>query len=254
MLNDATSTAAMPAVVREHGGEVDRLVGDALVATFNRRGDQPDHARARRRRRRARDQSPAAVAAAHPAGRASASGSTRARCAVGSSAARRGRTHTVVGDAVNVAARLQAAAPPSGVVVGATTLGAACPAPRATALGELVVKGRRRAGGGPPARGARRAGLALAAQRRAPDLAARGLRQLGREVDDARVLVGRGLALDVLLQLARERRRAGSWPSRSTTTARTTAPRSSSGAATAAASATAGCATSADSTSNGPIR
>ena len=46
----------------------------------------------------------------------------------------------------------------------------------------------------------------------------------------------------------------GSWPSRSTTIARTTAPRSRSGAATAAASATAGWATSADSTSNGPIR
>ena len=73
-------------------------------------------------------------------------------------------------------------------------------------------------------------------------------------VDDPRVLVGRGLALDVLLQLARELGRGAYSPSRSTTTARTTAPRSSSGAATAAASATAGWATSADSTSNGPIR
>ena len=44
-----------------------------------------------------------------------------------------------------------------------------------------------------------------AAQRGPPDLAAGGLRQLLGEVDDARVLVGRGLALDVLLQLARER-------------------------------------------------
>ena len=46
----------------------------------------------------------------------------------------------------------------------------------------------------------------------------------------------------------------GAWPSRSTTTARTTLPRSASGAATTAASATAACAASTDSTSNGPIR
>ena len=57
----------------------------------------------------------------------------------------------------------------------------------------------------------------------------------------------------VVLELARQRGR-GARPSRSTTTARTTAPRSSSGAPTTAASATAGWATSADSTSNGPMR
>src|SRR3954470_8439416 len=43
MLN-AYFEAAIPPVVQEHGGEIDRLVGDALMATFNRRGDQPDHA------------------------------------------------------------------------------------------------------------------------------------------------------------------------------------------------------------------
>src|SRR3954454_15419309 len=49
MLN-AYFEAAIPPVVREHGGEIDRLVGDALMATFNRRGDQPEHAgRAARR-------------------------------------------------------------------------------------------------------------------------------------------------------------------------------------------------------------
>ena len=92
------------------------------------------------------------------------------------------------------------------------------------------------------------------AQQRAAHLAARGLRQVVGELDDARVLVGRRLLLDVVLQLARRAPATPSWPSRSTTTARTTEPRSASGAATAAASATAGCETSADSTSNGPIR
>ena len=44
-----------------------------------------------------------------------------------------------------------------------------------------------------------------AAQLRPPDLPARGLGQLGHEVHDPGVLVGGGLALDVLLQLACER-------------------------------------------------
>ena len=78
------------------------------------------------------------------------------------------------------------------------------------------------------------------AQRRAPDLAARRARELVREVDDARVLVGRRRGLRVLLQLARERGRRRE-PSRDHDRAHD-APRSASGAATTAASATAGCA------------
>src|SRR3954452_11442564 len=42
------------------------------------------------------------------------------------------------------------------------------------------------------------------AQQRAADLPAGGLRQLVGEVDDARVLVGRRLGLDVVLELAGE--------------------------------------------------
>jgi adenylate cyclase len=41
MLNTAFERA-IPAI-RAEGGEIDRLVGDAIVATFNTRGDQPDH-------------------------------------------------------------------------------------------------------------------------------------------------------------------------------------------------------------------
>src|SRR5437763_3262474 len=46
--------------------------------------------------------------------------------------------------------------------------------------------------------------LATPAQQGAPDLAARRLGQLGRELNDTRVLVGRRLSLDVILQLAGE--------------------------------------------------
>ncbi len=44
MLN-AYFAVAVPAVVVPYGGDVDRIIGDALMVTFNKRGDQPDHAR-----------------------------------------------------------------------------------------------------------------------------------------------------------------------------------------------------------------
>jgi class 3 adenylate cyclase len=41
---DAYWGTAAPLITREFGGEVEKFIGDALVATFNSRGDQPDHA------------------------------------------------------------------------------------------------------------------------------------------------------------------------------------------------------------------
>ena len=69
-----------PAVVDEHGGEIDRFIGDAMMATFNTRGDQPDHAAARgaRRARRCSARPPRSPRAIRT-GRASGSASTRAR-------------------------------------------------------------------------------------------------------------------------------------------------------------------------------
>ena len=73
------------------------------------------------------------------------------------------------------------------------------PALRARELGQRRQRRRRRRA--EPARDRR----GYWRQGGAPDLAARRLGQLGGELDDARVLVRRGLGLDVVLQLARER-------------------------------------------------
>ena len=43
MLNEYFAVA-VPAVKTPYGGEIDRIIGDALMVTFNKRGDQPDHA------------------------------------------------------------------------------------------------------------------------------------------------------------------------------------------------------------------
>src|SRR5918997_2844497 len=43
MLNEYFEVA-VPLIAKRYGGEVDKLIGDAIMVTFNTRGDQPDHA------------------------------------------------------------------------------------------------------------------------------------------------------------------------------------------------------------------
>ena len=73
MLN-AYFERAIPPVVREHGGEIDRLIGDAVMATFNRRGDQPDHAERAARAALALQRRPPRSPPTTPSGPASAPG------------------------------------------------------------------------------------------------------------------------------------------------------------------------------------
>jgi class 3 adenylate cyclase len=140
MLN-AAFDAAVPVVAR-CGGEIDRLVGDALVAVFNRRGDRPDHATCAARAALGIVEAMRPLAAEHPDRPRFRVGVNTGTAAVGVLGARGGRTHTAVGDAVNVAARLETAAPVDAVVIGAATL-AALRGARVTPMGALPVKGRR---------------------------------------------------------------------------------------------------------------
>ncbi|MBI5105753.1 MAG: adenylate/guanylate cyclase domain-containing protein [Solirubrobacterales bacterium] len=138
---DAYFAVAVPAVVREHGGDVDRLVGDAIVATWNTRGDQPDHAR--RAAAAALDVLVATerLAAEHPGWPRFRAGANSGTAAVGVLGAGAARSYTVIGDTVNVAARLQGAAPVGAAVIGAPTL-RGVPGARVRALGALAVKGK----------------------------------------------------------------------------------------------------------------
>ncbi len=140
MLN-AYFQVAIPEVVHAHGGDIDRLIGDAIMATFNRRGDQPDHAQRAAAAALALQEATAVVAAEHPEW-------PRFRAAVNSGevvlsvlGAGGGRTHTVIGDTVNVASRLEARAPVGGVAISAATrdlLSGAVTEP----LGSLELKGK----------------------------------------------------------------------------------------------------------------
>jgi adenylate cyclase len=140
MLN-AYFEAAIPPVVQEHGGEIDRLVGDALMATFNRRGDQPDHAVRAARAGLAIQRAAARLAEEHPSWPRFRVGVNTGEAMVGVLGAEGGKSYTVIGDTVNTAARLEAAAPLGSVAIGHATL-MRLPSARTAPLGAVRVKGK----------------------------------------------------------------------------------------------------------------
>jgi adenylate cyclase len=133
---------AIPPIVREHGGEIDRLIGDAIMATWGTRGDQPDHARRAVDAALAVQRETGHIAADHPGWPRFRAAVNTGEALVGVLGAESGRSYTVIGDTVNLAARLEAHAPAGRVVIGAATLHA-LPGVRVEALEGIRVKGRR---------------------------------------------------------------------------------------------------------------
>jgi class 3 adenylate cyclase len=140
MLNEYFGVA-IPPVVEQYGGQVDRLVGDALMVTFNTQGDQPDHAERAARAALAIQQVTGEVAAAHPGWPRFRVGVNTGEAAVGLLGTAGGRTFTVIGDAVNLAARLEGAASVGEILIGAETA-RRLPTARIEALGPVRVKGK----------------------------------------------------------------------------------------------------------------
>ena len=132
--------AAIPTIER-NGGEIDRLIGDAVMATFNRRGDQADHPRRAARAALALQEAVAEVGAAHPAWPRFRAGLNTGDASVGVLGSGRGRTYSVIGDTVNLAARIEGLAPAGGVAISAETAGRLGDA-ETEPLGDVQVKGR----------------------------------------------------------------------------------------------------------------
>jgi adenylate cyclase len=111
---------AAPLIAR-HGGDIEHFTGDGMLATFNTRGSQPDHALRAARAALELQRGMAELAEAHPEW-------PRLRVGVNSGAAMvrelGGPGHvmySVLGDSVNVGARLEANAPVGGVLIGEET-------------------------------------------------------------------------------------------------------------------------------------
>jgi adenylate cyclase len=104
------------------GGEVHEIIGDAIMVVFNKAGDQPDHALRAARAALLFQAEAAEIARAHPDWPRFRLGLNSGPVLAGVVGARRGhRKHGVVGDTVNLAARLETHAPPGKVVVGGET-------------------------------------------------------------------------------------------------------------------------------------
>nr|WP_255523678.1 adenylate/guanylate cyclase domain-containing protein [Terrabacter sp. MAHUQ-38] len=140
MLN-AYFTVAIPAVVKRHGGTIDRLIGDAIMATFNRLGDQPDHARRAAQAGLDLQTETARIADEHPGWPRFRVGINSGEVLVSVLGSEGGRTHTVIGDAVNVASRIEGQAPVGRVAVTADTL-TMLPGAMTEPLGPLDLKGK----------------------------------------------------------------------------------------------------------------
>ena len=140
MLNEFLEVA-IPPVVERHGGQIDRIVGDALMVTFNTRGDQPDHAQRAARAGLAIQSETARVGRERPDWPRFRVGINTGEVALSVLGTTGGRTHTVIGDAVNLAARLEALAPVGGVAIGPETA-ARLEGATIEPLGRITVKGK----------------------------------------------------------------------------------------------------------------
>ena len=119
VLNTYYAVAA-PLISRRFGGELEKFMGDGIMATFNSRGDQPDHAvRA----------AGAALALQEELGALAEAGDwPRLRIGINSGEAMVREmgghgfvAYAVIGDTVNTASRLEGQAPVGGVLIGART-------------------------------------------------------------------------------------------------------------------------------------
>jgi class 3 adenylate cyclase len=142
MLN-AYFERVVPLIEREHGAEVHQLIGDAVMAIFNKAGDQPDHAVRAARAGLALQREASRCREGHEDWPRFRVGINSGEVLAGVVGAERGhRKHGVVGDTVNLAARLEGEAMAGEVVVGAETYRRLPDGTEARPLAGLQVKGK----------------------------------------------------------------------------------------------------------------
>jgi class 3 adenylate cyclase len=132
---------AVPCIL-DNGGTVVQFVGDALLALFNAPARQPDHAARAVRAGLGLQTAVDAIAEGRPGWPRFRVGINTGSALVGNIGSEALRGFNAMGDAVNVAARLQTLAQPGQVVIGDATMKQLGPEVSAYSLGELTVKGR----------------------------------------------------------------------------------------------------------------
>ena len=132
---------AAPTIVRA-GGEIEHFVGDGLLATFNTRGNRPDHAARAARAALDLQGQMARLTESRPSWPRARVGVNTGTAIVREMGGRGHVAYTVVGDCVNVGARLEEHAPVGGVLIGDETYRRLPEGCVAEAVPALQVKGR----------------------------------------------------------------------------------------------------------------
>ena len=130
------------AAILTEGGTVVQFVGDALMALFNAPARQPDHPVRAARAALALQERVGEVAAENPGWPEFRVGINTGQALVGNIGSTALRNFNAMGDAVNVAARLESVAQPGQVVIGRSSREHLPADAVVESLGELKVKGR----------------------------------------------------------------------------------------------------------------
>jgi class 3 adenylate cyclase len=133
---------ATPLISAGFAGEVEKFMGDAIMATFNTRGDQPDHATRAAGAALELQRRMALLAAKHPEWPKLRVGVNSGEALVTQLGGPGYVTYAVVGDTVNVGSRLESQAPIGGVLIGSGTYRRLPPRADVDPLPGLAVKGK----------------------------------------------------------------------------------------------------------------
>ena len=135
-------SVAAPLISKQFGGEVEKFVGDGIIATFNTRGDQADHPTRAAGAALALQRELGSIAGKHE-------GWPRVRVGVNSGPAMVRElggsgyvAYAVVGDTMNMGSRLESNAPVGGVLIGGSTYDLLPDGTVVEPAVELLVKGR----------------------------------------------------------------------------------------------------------------
>ena len=132
---------AVPIVLR-NGGTVVQFVGDAMLAVFDAPTPRADHEYRAARSALEMQEAIARIAARSPHTPRFRIGINTGAALIGNIGSAELRSFNVVGDAVNVASRLETSAEPGTVLIGETTYRAIAERVEATQLGPLDLKGK----------------------------------------------------------------------------------------------------------------